>query len=94
MYILGMIVLTFFAVIGAASFITAISRSISGKDDCFVLVLKDLTENDAEIRVRRAVQLCGELRCEQLICECADDAAVRICEILREKHPIIEISRI
>lgn len=91
MYILGMITLTFFAIIGLASFITAICRRTYVKDDRAVLVLRELTADNAEHRVRRAAAVCEELRCERLICECADDTAAEICDLLSADYPVIEI---
>ena len=89
-YIFGLIILTFFAVIGLAGFITAVMRGC-GSDDKLKLVLSELTAGTAEARVRRAVSICEDIRCEHLICECADNEAARICEKLRDDHGIISI---
>ena len=89
MYILGMIVLSFFALIGAASFLSALLSS--GADPETALLLENLTIDNAEIRIRRAARLCDRIRCDRLICRCADEEAEKICTMLMKEYRIIEI---
>lgn len=90
MYIIGMITLTFFAVIGAASFITSLLRA-NGADEHLSIVLSELNEDNAEARVRKAAHLCSEIRCEKLICECADMKTEEICARLSDEYSFIKI---
>ena len=91
MYIIGMVILTFFAVIGAAAFITGLLRAKDADEDIAVILYK-LNEDDAEARIRKAAELCGEIRCERLICVCEDIAAKNICVRMKKVYPIVEIS--
>ena len=90
MYIFGLIILTFFAVIGLTVFINEIVRS-GHEDDKMTLTLTSLTAGDAEIRVRRAARICSDIRCSRLLCQCDDVTAIEICETLRADYPVIEI---
>ena len=92
LYITGLIALTFFAVIGIASFITSAARECV-RDDKMSLVLSGLSAADAEARVRRAVGICADIRCERLCCECADDEAAAICERLNADFGILIIEK-
>ena len=93
MYIAGMLILTFFALIGLCAFITAIADLIhSGTDNGAMLILSGLSEADAEARVRRAARICRDKRCGRLICVVdPDDPAKIICENLTPEYPFIEI---
>ena len=93
MYIFFLIALSFFAVIGLATFITSLSRGLNKNNGGFAVLLFDLTEDDAEIRLRYAIRICEEIRCEKLICECSDDRAEAIIKIMQKSHSIIEIKR-
>ena len=91
MYILGMIILTFFAVIGAAHFISAILHSAAGYDEQLVMVLTELGADNAEYRLRNALSLCREMRCSHLRCECRDSEALYICNSFARHEPMIEV---
>ena len=93
MYIFGMLILTFFAVIGVAVFITALYRA-RGADKHLSIVLSELYADNAEVRIRNAAELCSEIRCERLICECADTQTMSICARLSRDHPIIIIKNV
>ena len=90
MYIIGLIILSFFALVGAVGFITALFGRSFDDSNPSELVLKALTAETAEVRVRRAAERCAQLRCEHLRCECLDDEALLICEKLRREYPVIE----
>lgn len=90
MYIVGLIILTFFAVLGLSAFLTPL-LSEARNDPQLKLILEKLTASDAEIRVRRGVRLCRELRIERLICECADAEAIAVCERLKNDCRMIEV---
>ena len=91
LYILCLIMLTFFAVIGLLTFINAIVLGLSSKNDDMNIILPSLTGSDAEHRVRKAVYICEEIGCRRLICKCADDEARLICSKLKASYPVIEI---
>lgn len=93
MIILGAIVLSFFAVIGVLCFIGACVRNLSSEGNSAVLILKNVSGSDAEMRVRKAASVCEHIRCEQLLCECTDDEAVMICEVLQRYYPVIRYRR-
>lgn len=90
MMIVGMIAIAFFALIGTASFVTALMR-LNDADEKMSLILWELRADDAEDRVRRAARLCDRIRCPRLICRCADEEAEMICEKLKREYRIIEI---
>lgn len=89
MVIIGWIVLSFFALIGAAAFVSALLGGSA--DEQTALVLEKLTVKDAEMRVRRAASMCDRIRCQRLICRCVDEDAEHICEHLMREYRIIEI---
>ena len=91
MYIFCLIMLSFFAVIGLASFVTSLIRSRVGSDIDLAVILYGLRATDAEARARKAAVICEEIRCKKLICECTDDEAAEICRKLQRTHGIIEI---
>lgn len=90
MTIIGMIFLIFFALIGAAAFISALFFD-STADKETAVVLENLIADNAEIRVRRTARLCDRIRCERLICRCADEESEQICARLNKEFRIIEI---
>lgn len=90
MIVIGMIVLSFFALIGFAAFHSALINS-RDTDAETALVLENLIAQNAEMRVRRAVRICERIRCNRLICRCADEGAERICERLMKEYRMIEI---
>lgn len=91
MYIAMMITVGFFAVIGVAVFLSALLRC--GEQDVdSELVLRNLTAENAEARVRSAASACEKLRCPKLICICSELEAERICALLKKEYGVIEIS--
>lgn len=93
MYILGMIFLIFFAVIGLCAFITAVVDSLHRNTcDEITLLLQGLDENNAEISIRRAARIAQENSGVQIVIMCEkDDPAYPICEMMQKDYPFIEI---
>ena len=91
LYIIVLIIMTFFAVIGLITFINALILGNDLRNEDVKLVLDSLSGNSAERRVRKAVNICEELSCRRLVCECSDEEARFICKKLKERYPIIEI---
>ena len=89
MVMIAMIVLSFFALIGAAAFLSALLDGDA--DEKTALVLEQLRAADAEVRIRRAARLCETIRCQRLICRCADEEAEQICERMTREYRMIEI---
>ena len=89
MYIIGLIILTFFALIGILAFINSIIK-LRDPDRKATMILSDLSAGDAEMRIRRAARICSEIRCERLICMCADADSLFICKALSAVYPVIE----
>ena len=92
MYIVGIIMIAFFAVIGVLTFIAAITK-LNTADEETDMTLRNIRAQNAEQRVRKAAKLCDRMRCQHLICRCLDEEAVIICERLRKEYRIIEIER-
>ena len=90
MYIFGLIILTFFAVIGLTVFINEIIRS-GHDDDRMMIMLTSLNADNAEMRVRYAAKVCTDIRCSRLLCQCDDVTAREICERLKDTYPVIKI---
>ncbi len=92
MYILSMILLIFFAIIGLCAFITAImDLSCRGSGDA-ELVLKSLTAENAEARIRSAARIAEHHRGIRVICICGDDDPVKqICYLMQKEFPFIEV---
>lgn len=91
MNVIGIIVLSFFALIGAAAFLSAMFRENTADKEC-ALLLEHLTADKAEMRIRRAAKLCDRIGCQRLICRCSDVEAEQICERLTREYRIIELS--
>ena len=92
MYILSMIVLIFFAVIGFCSFITSLADAGFHRGSKMTLILDRLTAEDAEIRIRRAAHICRKYGGIRAVCLCAKDApAYDICCLMQRDYPFIEI---
>lgn len=93
MYILGMIVLIFFAIIGLCAFITAvIDAAHSSTEDEILIVLRKLTADNAESRIRKSARICMSTKGAGLICVCdSGEPAYSICEMMKRDHPFIEI---
>lgn len=90
MMILGLIILSFFALLGLLSFASALIGRAYREYNPSTLVLRKLNAESAEVRVRCAAARCVELRCGHLLCECADEEALFICKKLMHEYPIIE----
>ena len=93
MYLFCMILLIFFAIIGLSAFITAIINAAhNSTDDEILLILRNLNENNAEARIRKAARICMNTKGAQIICVCDDkNPAYSICEIMKREYPFIEI---
>ena len=92
MTIFSMIILVFFAVIGLCTFIASIIGTCfksAGEAD---LILRSLSPDSAEQRIRTAAHICQTHRGYRLICVCADsDPAYDICALMQKDYPFIEI---
>ena len=93
MYIFCMIITVFFAIIGLCAFITAIIGAVTHSgDDEVILLVSDMDESTAEMRIRKAAHICTCTRNSRVICVCDEDnGAIRICEMLRRQYPFIEV---
>lgn len=94
MYILSMIILIFFAIIGLCAFISAIIYAAHNtKGDEILIVLRKLNEENAEGRLRKAAGICMNTRDAKLLCVCErDNPAFVICEKFKADYPFIEIT--
>lgn len=93
MYIVCLIIMIFFAVIGLCAFISAIVGMItcSGNDE-IILVIPDVDENTAEMRIRKAANLSSRLKNSRVICLCdKDNSAIHICELFSREYSFVEI---
>lgn len=93
MYILSMILLIFFAIIGVCSFITALLDLMhrSGEDETLI-ILRKISEDNAEFRLRRAARIGMNTENSRVICICDEDNhAIKICRLLASEYPLIEI---
>jgi hypothetical protein len=90
MYIVCLIVLTFFAVIGLATFISAIRSSALACDGEMLLILPDIDKSCAEARVRRAASVAESVRGCRIIAVCTDEASKEICERLKIQFDNLE----
>ena len=92
MYILSMILLIFFAIIGLCAFVTAIMELGCRGGGKAVLILRELKADNAEMRIRSATQICRKNRDIRLICVCEkDSAAAEIAGMMQTEYPCIEI---
>ena len=92
MYILSMIILIFFAIIGLCAFITAVIDSMHSGAGELLIILRELSEDNAEARVRKAAGICRNCRGSRIICVCEKDSPEEsICEMLKRDHPFITI---
>ena len=93
MYIIGMIILTFFAIIGIATLIDAAYRAISRVRGDLILVLPLLGADDAEARTRQAARLCEQAAGSAVVCICdAGSEAEAICTRLRDEYPTVVVT--
>lgn len=93
MYILSMIILVFFAIIGLCAFITAIVDHMHNTDHGEItLLLQELDTDNAEACIRRAARIAQDNSGVQVVCVCnKDDPAYAICEMMQKDYPFIRI---
>lgn len=92
-YILCMVVLVFFAVIGVSSFIVSIKNPAYRLSARAELVISGLTAENAEAQIRAAAGICMRYGGIRLICVCESDEIREICERLRKEYSFIEIKQ-
>ncbi len=93
MYILGMIILIFFAIIGICAFITSILDHCYHGEHESLLIIDNLSAETAEARIRSAARICQHHKGMKLRCICSeDDPAYDICALMQKEYPLIEIS--
>ena len=92
MYILCMIILIFFAIIGICALITSLLDHCYHGDHETTLVLKELSAENAEARIRSAARICQHHKGMRLICICGkDDPAFDICVMMQKEYPLMEL---
>lgn len=92
MYIIAMIILVFFAVIGLCAFITSLLDRFYQNSVESELILKNLCPDNAEARIRSAARICLHHRGILLICVCDEsDPAYDICRLMQKEYPFMEI---
>lgn len=92
MFIFCMIILIFFAVIGLCAFITSILDYCYKGDQESVLIIKNLSADNAEARIRSAARICQHHKGMRLRCICGeDDPAFDICVLMQKEYPLMEI---
>lgn len=92
MYILSMIILIFFAIIGLCAFIGAILDAVCKSTGSVVLTIGDLSADNAEARIRCAARVCQHHRGYRLRCICDEDQpAYDICRLMQKDYPFMEI---
>ena len=92
MYILCMIILVFFAVIGLCAFVTSLlDQCYKGSTDA-ELILKDLSPDTAESQIRSAAHICQRHRGIRLVIICDEnDPAYDLCKLMQKDYPFIKI---
>lgn|GEM_PF-1950264 len=93
MYIVGIVIVIFFAVVGISVFIgTIIKANMNTDTEGFVLLIPYLDEETAEARIRSAAAIYDSERSFRVVCICRSNPNVRqICEKLRIQYPYLEI---
>ncbi len=94
MYILGLVVLIFFAVIGLAVFVGTIAKAnLRSNTEGMILLIPRVDENNAEAKIRSAAAMVDSVRGCRLICVCPkEDNARVICEKLQKEFPYLELA--
>ena len=93
MYIIGMILLSFFALVGIAFFIDAVSSALHRVKGDMILLLPSLSADDAEARTRQAARLCEREDGTAVICLCEQGSEAEvICERLKYEYPCITVT--
>lgn len=91
MYIVCLIILTFFAVIGLATFISAIRSASLSCDGELILILPELDERCAEARIRYAASVVENVSECRIVAVCTDEGSKAICEKLKLQIDNLEI---
>lgn len=93
MYIAGMIILVFFAVIGLGCFLSGIAkRSLKSGCEGMILLIPSIDEATAEAHIRSAAVIRQDMQGCRVVCVCGEDDPARvICETLRREYPFLEI---
>lgn len=92
MYIFCMIILIFLAIIGLCAFITALLDVFYKGSGETVLLLKNLSAENAEARIRSAARICQHHHGIKLVCLCDEDhPAYDICHLMQQEYPFLEI---
>lgn len=92
MYILCMIILIFFAVIGLCAFISALVDCLYRSDGEAVLILKELSADNAEARIRSAARICHHHAGMSVVCICGEeDPTYDICALMQKEFPFLRI---
>lgn len=94
MYILGLVILVFFAVIGLAVFVsTLVKANLRSSTEGFILLIPQVSEDNAEARIRSATSIIGSTHGCRLICVCKNEPCTRmICEKMQREFPYLEIA--
>ena len=92
MYIMGMIILVIFAVIGLCAFLTAITDMCCCKCRGMTIILDRLDIDNAEAGLRKAARIYKESCDSRLIVVCdKGDPAYDICELMKKEYPFLEL---
>ena len=93
MYIIMMIAVLFFAIIGLSTFILSIGRlTLHSGEQPLLLIIPEVDESNAEMLLRRAADVCSRTKALQLVCICDEqNAAYPICLIYQRRYPFLEI---
>ena len=83
MYIVCLIILTFFAVIGLATFISAVRSASLVCDGELILILPEIDERCAEARIRYAASVVDSARECRIVAVCTDEGSKAICEQMK-----------
>ena len=92
MYILCMIILIFFAIIGICALITSLLDHCYHGDHETMLVLKELSTENAEARIRSAARICQHHKGMKLQYVCDEnDPAFDICAMMQKEYPLMKL---
>ena len=92
MVIFGMLILIFFAIIGLCAFISSLLDIFYNNKSEALIILRDLSADNAEARVRSAARLCLRKPSMRLLCVCDEEnPAYDICLLLKKEYPFLEI---
>ena len=92
MYIICMIILIFFAIIGICAFITSLLDHCYHGEHESTLEIEDLSAENAEARIRSAARICQHHKGMTLRCVCSEEnPAYDICKLMQKEYPLMEI---